>query len=98
MKCANAICLLLSEIGDWRLSINWLDFASYPLLTLQLWNMVFVLLSSLEGIKLWFSHEFLQSCWYVMKREVIRCFFLFAEFHDLGTFQRSLNSTFIVLV
>ena len=61
---------------------------------------VFVALSSLEGDKAsgldGFSMDFWQFCWGVMKIEVMSYFW--AEFHDLGTYQRSLNSTFIVLV
>ena len=64
---------------------------------------VLATLSSLSGDKTpgpnGFSMAFWQFCWVVVKKEVIGFFFFFfSEFHDFGTFQRSLNATFIVSV
>jgi hypothetical protein len=42
-----------------------------------------------------FSMAFLQDCWDVIKVDIM---VVFAEFHDRGTFEKSLNATFISLI
>ena len=42
-----------------------------------------------------FTLAFWQFCWDIVKHEVMG---FFAEFHSFGRFERSLNSTFIVLI
>jgi hypothetical protein len=42
-----------------------------------------------------FSLAFFQSCWEVLKEDVMN---VFHEFHDQGKFERSLNTSFIALI
>ena len=42
-----------------------------------------------------FTLAFWQFCWDIVKHEVMG---FFVEFHSFGRFERSLNSTFIVLI
>ena len=81
---AGAFQLLLSETGDWRLSIE---------------GLVFSTLSSLCGDKALglngFTLAFWQNCWDVVKSEVMG---FFGDFYEMGCFERSLNATFIVSV
>jgi hypothetical protein len=42
-----------------------------------------------------FSLAFFQACWEVLKEDVMN---VFLEFHVQGTFERSLNATFIALI
>jgi hypothetical protein len=47
-----------------------------------------------------FSVAFLQSCWEVIKEDIMRvlCFFFPKAFHEYGLFERSLNATFVALI
>jgi hypothetical protein len=42
-----------------------------------------------------FSMAFFQSCWDVIKVDVMK---VFLEFHERGKFEKSLNATFISLI
>nr|CAN79448.1 hypothetical protein VITISV_004425 [Vitis vinifera] len=96
---------LLSESGDWRPSINGLNFkelgegVASSLEVMFSEEEIFAALSSccedkapgLDG----FTMAFWLFCWDVVKSEILG---LFREFHLHGTFQRSLNSTFLLLI
>ena len=102
---ANAFQSTLLDSGDWRPPISGLDFASVPSLEAQALEVPFTeeevlaALSCLNGDKApgpnGFSMAFWQACWDVVKNEVMG---FFAEFHEFGTFQRSINATFIASV
>ena len=95
----------MSELGDWRPSINRLHYSSLDREELRSLEEAFskdgVLsdLSSLCGDKApsldGFTMAFWQFCWDIVKNEVMA---FFMEFHDTGHFERSLNVTFIVFI
>ncbi|RVX14205.1 hypothetical protein CK203_011305 [Vitis vinifera] len=97
--------MILSEVGKWRPSIdglvfNSLLFASSTALEFYFSEEeVFAALSSLCGDKALgsdgFTLAFWQGCWEVVKSEVMG---FFGEFYEPGSFERSLNATFLVLV
>ena len=96
---------LLSESGDWRPSINGLNFKvlgeglASSLEVMFSEEEIFAALSSCCGDKAPgpddFTMTFWLFCWDVVKPDILG---LFREFYLHGTFQRSLNSTFLVLV
>ena len=96
---------LLSELGDWRPKINGLNFkelgeGSASSLEVEFSEEeIFAALSSCCGDKApgpdGFTMAFWLFCWDVVKSEILE---LFREFHLHGTFQRSLNSTFLLLI
>ncbi|RVW27697.1 Transposon TX1 uncharacterized 149 kDa protein [Vitis vinifera] len=102
---ASAFCRILSESGEWRLTIGIPTFDSLPsddaegLETPFSKEEVLVGLFDLCGDKALgmdgFIMAFWKFCWDFVKREVMG---FFAEFHDVGSFERSLNTMFIVLV
>ena len=102
---ASAFCRILSESGEWRLTIGIPTFDSLPsddaegLETPFSEEEVLVGLFDLCGDKALgmdgFIMAFWKFCWDFVKREVMG---FFAEFHDVGSFERSLNTMFIVLV
>ena len=96
---------LLSESGDWRPSINGLNFKKLgeglanSLEVIFFEEEIFAALSSYWGDKApgpdGFTMAFWLFCWDVIKSEILG---LFSKFYIHGTFQRSLNSTFLVLI
>ena len=96
---------LLSDSGDWRPSINGLNFkelgeglvSSLEVMVSE--EEIFATLSSFCGDKApgpdGFTMAFWLFCWDVVKPEILG---LFREFYLHGTFQRSLNSTFLLLI
>ena len=96
---------LLSEIEDWRPRIGDLQFRvlgtekSKSLEKPFSKKEVFKALCSLSGDKAsgpdGFTMAFWQFFWDFTKVEIMA---FFGEFFSLGTFQRSLNSTFLVLI
>jgi hypothetical protein len=42
-----------------------------------------------------FSTAFFQSCWDIVKKDVLA---VFHDFHACGSFERSINATFLVLI
>ncbi|RVW83965.1 Ran-binding protein 1-like c [Vitis vinifera] len=101
----NAYQTLLSDPGDWRPSINGLNFKELgeglasSLEVMFSEEEIFAALSSFCGDKApgpdGFTMAFWLFCWDVVKPEIIG---LFREFYLHGTFQRSLNSTFLLLI
>ena len=97
--------MILSEVGKWRPSIDGLVFNSLLFAgstALEFYfseEEVFAALSSLCGDKALgsdgFTLAFWQGCWEVVKSEVMG---FFGEFYEPGSFERSLNATFLVLV
>lgn len=95
----------MSELGDWRPSINRLHYSSLDREESRSLEEAFskggVLLdlSSLCGDKApsldGFTMVFWQFCWDIVKNEVMT---FFMEFHDTGHFERSLNVAFIVFI
>ena len=96
---------LLSDSGDWRPSINGLNFKELgeglasSLEVMFSEEEIFAALSSFCGDKApgpdGFTMAFWLFCWDVVKPEILG---LFREFYLHGTFQRSLNSTFLLLI
>ncbi|RVW82108.1 Transposon TX1 uncharacterized 149 kDa protein [Vitis vinifera] len=96
---------LLSEPGDWRPNINGLNFKELgeglasSLEVVFSEEEIYAALSSCCGDKApgpdGFTMVFWLCCWDVVKSEILE---LFREFHLHGTFQRSLNSTFLLLI
>ena len=96
---------LLSESGDWRLSINGLNFkglgegVASSLEVMLSEEEIFTALSSCCGDKAPgpddFTMTFWLFCWDVVKPEILGHF---REFYLNGTFQRSLISTFLLLI
>ncbi|KAL6343049.1 hypothetical protein AAG906_017861 [Vitis piasezkii] len=96
---------LLSNSGDWRPSINGLNFKELgeglasSLEVMFSEEEIFAALSSFCGDKALGSDGFTMAfwlfCWDVVKPEILG---LFREFYLHGTFQRSLNSTFLLLI
>ncbi|RVW42450.1 Transposon TX1 uncharacterized 149 kDa protein [Vitis vinifera] len=96
---------LLSEPGDWRPNINGLNFKELgeglaSSLEVEFSEEeIYAALSSCCGDKApgpdGFTMAFWLFCWDVVKSEILE---LFREFHLHGTFQRSLNSTFLLLI
>ena len=96
---------LLSVSGDWGPSINGLNFKELGeglasnLEVMFFEEEIFAALSSCCGDKApgpnGFAMIFWLFCWDVVKPEIVG---LFREFHIHGTFQRSLNSTFFLLI
>ncbi|RVX08497.1 Transposon TX1 uncharacterized 149 kDa protein [Vitis vinifera] len=96
---------LLSDPGDWRPSINGLNFKELgeglasSLEVMFSEEEIFAALSSFYGDKApgpdGFTMAFWLFCWDVVKPEILG---LFREFYLHGTFQRSLNSTFLLLI
>ncbi|RVW42464.1 putative ribonuclease H protein [Vitis vinifera] len=96
---------LLSDSGDWRPSINGLNFKELgeglasSLEVMFSEEEIFAALSSFCGDKApgpdGFTMAFWLFCWDVIKPEILG---LFREFYLHGTFQRSLNSTFLLLI
>ncbi|RVW26396.1 Transposon TX1 uncharacterized 149 kDa protein [Vitis vinifera] len=96
---------LLSEPGDWRPNINGLIFKELgeglasSLEVVFSEEEIYAALSSCCGDKALgsdgFTMAFWLCCWDVVKSEILE---LFREFHLHGTFQRSLNSTFLLLI
>ncbi|XP_034685730.1 uncharacterized protein LOC117914496 [Vitis riparia] len=96
---------LLSELGDWRPSINGLNFkmlgedSASSLEVMFFEKEVFAALSSCCGDKApgpdSFTMGFWLFCWNIVKSDILG---LFREFYLHGTFQRSLNSTFLVFI
>ena len=96
---------LLLESGDWRPSINGLNFkmlgedSASNLEVMFSEKEIFAALSSCCGDKApgpdGFTMAFWLFCWDVVKSDILG---LFREFFLHGTFQRSLNSTFLVLI
>ncbi|RVW15130.1 hypothetical protein CK203_083331 [Vitis vinifera] len=101
----NAYQTLLSDPGDWRPSINGLNFKELgeglasSLEVMFSEEEIFAALSSFCGDKApgpdGFTMAFWLFCWDVVKPEILG---LFREFYLHGTFQRSLNSTFLLLI
>ena len=104
-RVCRAYLTLLLEMGDWRLSIRGLDFEvlgedrSISLEALFSKEEVFEALSSLFGDKApgpdGFTMAFWHLCWDFTKPEIMT---FFEEFFMHGMFQKSLNSTFLVLI
>ena len=102
---AGAFQLMLSEMGEWRPSIEGLVFNSLSLADSAALEFpfseeeVFSALSSLCGDNApspdGFTLALWQSCWDVVKSEVMG---FFGEFYESECFERSLNATFAVLV
>ncbi|RVW96497.1 LINE-1 retrotransposable element ORF2 protein [Vitis vinifera] len=96
---------LLSDPGDWRPSINGLNFKELgeglasSLEVMFSMEEIFAALSSFCGDKApgpdGFTMAFWLFCWDVVKPKILG---LFREFYLHGTFQRSLNSTFLLLI
>ncbi|RVX09662.1 F-box protein [Vitis vinifera] len=96
---------LLSEPGDWRPNINGLNFKELgeglaSSLEVEFSEEeIYAALSSCCGDKApgpdGFTMAFWLFCWDVVKSEILE---LFREFHLHETFQRSLNSTFLLLI
>ena len=96
---------LLSESGDWRPSINGLNFKELgeglasSLEVMFFEEEIFAALSSCCGDKApgpdGFTMAFWLFCWDVVKSEILG---LFREFYLHRTFQISLNSMFLVLI
>ena len=96
---------LLSDPEDWRPSINGLNFKELgeglasSLEVMFSEEEIFAALSSFCGDKApgpdGFTMAFWLFCWDVVKPEILG---LFREFYLHGTFQRSLNSTFLLLI
>ena len=96
---------ILSEKGDWRPSISGLSFSSLDSVQAGLLEDVFSVekvqaaVFGLNGDKApgpdEFTLAFWQFCWDIVKHEVMG---FFVEFQSSGRFERSLNSTFIVLI
>ncbi|RVW27485.1 LINE-1 retrotransposable element ORF2 protein [Vitis vinifera] len=96
---------LISESGDWRPSINDLNFKELGEGVASILEVmfseeeIFAALSSCCGDKAPgpddFTIAFWLFCWDVVKPEILG---LFKEFYLHGTFQRSLNSTFLLLI
>lgn len=101
----NDFSRILAKLREWRPSISGLQFDSLSsveseaLETSFLEEEVLAALSSLSGDKALgpdgFTIAFQQCCWDFVKREVMSSF---KEFHEFGSFQKSLNATFLVLV
>ena len=101
----NAFQNILLEKGDWRPSISGLSFSSLDSVQAGLLEDVFSVeevqaaVFGLNGDKApgpdEFTLAFWQFCWDIVKHEVMG---FFVEFHSFGRFERSLNSTFIVLI
>ena len=96
---------MFSESGDWRPSINGLNFKELgeglasSLEVMFFEEEIFAALSNCCSDKALgpdgFTMVFWLFCWDVVKSEILG---LFREFYLHGTFQRSLNSTFLVLI
>ena len=96
---------LLSKSGDWRPSSNGLilkelgEGVASNLEVMFSEEEIFAALSSYCGDKApgpdGFTMAFWLFCWDVVKPEILG---LFREFYLHGTFQRSLNSTFLLLI
>ena len=96
---------ILLEKGDWRPSILGLPFSSLDSVEAGLLEEAFsveevqIAVFGLNGDKApgsdGFTLTFWQFCWDIVKHEVMG---FFAQFHSSGRFERSLNSTFIVLI
>ncbi|KAJ9708014.1 hypothetical protein PVL29_000195 [Vitis rotundifolia] len=96
---------LLSDSGDWRPNINGLNFkelgegVASSLEVMFTEDEIFAALSSCCGDKApgpdGFTMAFWLFCWDVVKPEILG---LFREFYLHGKFQRSLNSTFLLLI
>ena len=96
---------LLVDPGDWKLSIDGLVFERLEELDVEGLEKpfseeeVFGALSGFCGEKTLgpdgFSMAFWQFCWDFVKEEVMN---FFRQFHETGSFVRSLNATFLVLI
>ena len=96
---------LLGDLGDWRASPEGLNFSrlnDMEALSLEVpftENEVHVALVDLNGDKApgpdGFTAAFWQFGWDVVKSNIMG---LFRDFHEHGSFVRSLNSTFMVLI
>lgn len=96
---------ILSEKGDWRPSISGLPFSFFDSVEAGLLEEAFSVeevqtaVFGLNGDKApgpdEFTLAFWKFCWDIVKHEVMG---FFAEFHSSDCFERSLNSTFIVLI
>ena len=101
----NAFQRILAEAGESRPSIDELVFNSLQLIDSKALEIpiseeeVLATLSSLRGDKALgsdgFSLAFWQYSWDFVKHEVMG---FFGEFFGLGSFERSLNATFLALV
>ena len=101
----NAFKVSLSDPGDWRASPVGLNFfrlndtKATRLEVLFTEEEVHVALADLNGDKApgldGFTAAFWQFSWHVVKSDIIG---LFRDFHEHGSFVRSLNSTFMVLI
>ena len=96
---------LLTDPGDWHLTMEGLDFNRIDVEEATRLEEVFTeeevlsALSDLNGDKApgpnGFPLSFWQSCWEFVKEEVMG---FLKEFHEHGRFVKSLNSTFLVLI
>ena len=102
---ASAFQALLSDLGDWRASIEGLSFnrineLEASSLEVPFWaEEVFHALSDLNGDKApgpdGLTTAFWQHTWDIEKEDVMR---MFKDFFETRKFVRSLNTTFLVLI
>ena len=102
---SNAFKLLLTENLEWRANINGLLFEALDPTEARSLEApfgeeeIFCALKEMNGGKAsgldGFSLVFWKESWHFVKVEVLE---MFREFHESGTFTRSLNATFLVLI
>ena len=102
---SNAFQSLFSDNMDWRAEIDGLPFASLnpeEASSLEVpfrEEEVFIALNEMDGDKApgpdGFTLAFWQDSWYFVKEEIME---MFHEFFVKGTFIRSINTTFLVLI
>ena len=102
---ANAFNDLLMDPGDWRANFDGLTFSKLNEMEASSLEIpfsmeeVFSTLSDLNGNKApgpnGLNTAFWQSCWDIIRDDVMR---MFREFHETRKFVTSLNATFIVMI
>ena len=101
----DALKTLLSDVGEWRASLDGLSFQRITVEEAARLEVsftieeVFTTLSNLNGDKVpgsdGYTLAFWQLSWEIVKVDIMR---MFKDFFEIGKFVKNLNTTFLVLV